>query len=379
MVKSDRCREAIEWFIRCGDYKTAYDMTNIFDKKEINETKKQFDDNGMSEHPCRKTLALIEDNLKTVKSMFSCKHRSGLISIFCKYVFFNIFYTYYRVFKLSKVFFLITIVLALFNLSYMDETNYEVLIFFWSIFNAFLGIIFLNIDVFGRHKWTKCCELWYKMDVIHKSLKELVPKFVDIKEKDKRKSSLAVLIVFVPLVFTINAFDTWLLMAPVDTYINKVEETSQENANIVKTTEEDSVVNKIVNSYAESSNIKKDLKSNAVKESTDVLTKYYAAIANGDMHNAYMMLSHDMQNKLGAYEKFSSEYSTTLSNEVNDINVISENSNEVILKYTLISKDSLDSEEIKVQKFSGIVNINKENDKWTINKFDVKKEDEWNE
>ena len=111
--------------------------------------------------------------------------------------------------------------------------------------------------------------------------------------------------------------------------------------------------------------------SQNVNQAKDVLVGYYLAIPDRRMREAYNALSWEMQNQLGTFETFSRGYDTTLSNDVSNIKVLSENDNAVILSYQLTSKDNINGQ-IKTQAFLGEATLSKIDGKWLISNFNVK-------
>ena len=111
--------------------------------------------------------------------------------------------------------------------------------------------------------------------------------------------------------------------------------------------------------------------SQNVNQAKGVLVDYYLAIADRRMRDAYNALSWEMQNQLGTFETFSRGYDTTLSNDVSNIKVLSENDNAVILSYQLTSKDNINGQ-IKTQVFLGEATLSKTDGRWIISNFNVK-------
>lgn len=111
--------------------------------------------------------------------------------------------------------------------------------------------------------------------------------------------------------------------------------------------------------------------SQNVNQAKEVLVGYYLAIADRRMREAYNALSWEMQNQLGTFETFSRGYDTTLSNDVSNIKVISENDNAVILSYQLTSKDNINGQ-IIAQVFLGEATLSKIDGRWLISNFNVK-------
>ena len=111
--------------------------------------------------------------------------------------------------------------------------------------------------------------------------------------------------------------------------------------------------------------------SQNVSQARKVLVGYYMAIADRRMREAYNSLTWEVQNQLGTFENYSNGYGTTVSNEVTNIEVLSEGDNNVRLSYQLTSKDNINGT-IKVQMFLGKADLIKSDGRWLISNFDVK-------
>lgn len=108
-----------------------------------------------------------------------------------------------------------------------------------------------------------------------------------------------------------------------------------------------------------------------VNQAKDVLVGYYHAIADKRMRDAYSSLTWDVQNQLGTFETYSQSYNTTLSNDVTNIEVLSESDSSIKLSYQLTSKDKVNGK-LLTQVFVGKADLIKSDGRWLINGFDVK-------
>ena len=102
-----------------------------------------------------------------------------------------------------------------------------------------------------------------------------------------------------------------------------------------------------------------------------VLVNYYENIATKNMRQAYDSLTWNMQNRLGTYENFSTDYDTTISNTVDNLSIDSQAQNKIILNYRLTSKDNINGR-LVTQVFIGKATMTFENGRWLISDLKVK-------
>lgn len=108
--------------------------------------------------------------------------------------------------------------------------------------------------------------------------------------------------------------------------------------------------------------------SNAQKS----LAQYYQNITDKNMSDAYALLSSAMQNHMGAYEVFSSEYNDTLSSIVKNMTTISSSDGYEEIEYYLEARDRINNNtKIKVSNFKGIAKMKLVDNAWVINELNV--------
>ena len=108
----------------------------------------------------------------------------------------------------------------------------------------------------------------------------------------------------------------------------------------------------------------------STQEAVNTLVGYYQNLAAGRTSAAYNTLTWEMQNQLGTYESFSQGYTTTVSNEVSNIRIVSETPAQVVVSYQLDSKDKINGR-ISQQSFSGRATLLQSDGRWLIGEFDV--------
>lgn len=120
--------------------------------------------------------------------------------------------------------------------------------------------------------------------------------------------------------------------------------------------------------------VKNTLPSNAQSVATraeDALVNFHSAITNKQYQVAFNLLSPDMQNYVGGYDKFVKGYGTTESSQITEINVISKNDSTAQLAYMLEAKDKFKAGTL-VQHFSGTAKL-VNNGGWKIAEVTAKK------
>lgn len=111
--------------------------------------------------------------------------------------------------------------------------------------------------------------------------------------------------------------------------------------------------------------------NNDANNAARVLVSYYENIAAKNMRQAYDSLTWNMQNRLGTYENFSTDYDTTLSNTVDNLSIDSQAPNKIIFNYRLTSRDNINGR-IVTQIFVGKATMTFENGRCRISDLKVK-------
>lgn len=111
-------------------------------------------------------------------------------------------------------------------------------------------------------------------------------------------------------------------------------------------------------------------------EAAQALNNYYAAINKHDMRAAYNILSDDMQTHMGSLNDYADGYKTTLSDSISNVQVTSNSGDEIALSYTLIARDSYNSNSIKEQTFACTALLSKKTGSWHIVDMSAKKQGE---
>lgn len=104
------------------------------------------------------------------------------------------------------------------------------------------------------------------------------------------------------------------------------------------------------------------------------LINFHKAITEKQYRVAYNLLSPEMQDYVGGYDKFVFGYGTTISSKITEINIISKNDYTAQLAYMLEAKDKFKAGTL-VQHFSGVATL-KNNGGWKISEITAEKVDE---
>ena len=223
-------------------------------------------------------------------------------------------------------------------------------------------------------------------------LKEIpTPLPVSVKTTDDNKSMITVLIVLVvvlcgSLLYLLNdkknvAMDTAndLIKAPLklteesSIYSGRViafEEPSQNNkttdnsqtAEIVKPIE----ISKEINKTPEIPD-KNTGKTAPQRAAVQTLLDFHDNITKRNFSKAYDCLSWDFQSYM-SYDGWVPGFATTVSSEVNDIKIVSENGNAIVLTYVLKAVDNINGRQ-ETAYFNGTVTIINENGSWKIDEI----------
>ncbi len=104
------------------------------------------------------------------------------------------------------------------------------------------------------------------------------------------------------------------------------------------------------------------------------LINFHKAITEKQYRAAYNLLSPEMQNYVGGYDKFVLGYGTTISSKITEINIVSKNDYIAQLPYMLEAKDRFKAGTL-VQRFTGVATLKKDGS-WKISEITAKKVDE---
>lgn len=117
------------------------------------------------------------------------------------------------------------------------------------------------------------------------------------------------------------------------------------------------------------------------KEAQQVFINYHKAITEKNYDDAYDMLTRRQQTYIIGGEAYSQIYENTISSTVDNISKVKSEDNTITFNYDIITRDYIEDNRIKVQKFSGQVTMINDNGKWLISNYDVRnkttKVDEW--
>ena len=110
---------------------------------------------------------------------------------------------------------------------------------------------------------------------------------------------------------------------------------------------------------------KSDIDENT-KQAAIAFIKYHEAITNKDFSTAFSIMAPAQRDRLGpTLRDFSSGYSTTISSEITQLDLVSTSSDFVVMNYVLDARDRR-SNGILYQQFSGQVEMEKSGGEWKI-------------
>ena len=104
-----------------------------------------------------------------------------------------------------------------------------------------------------------------------------------------------------------------------------------------------------------------------VEQAARAFLLYHASITNGNFPQAYDLMTYKRQQIMGPYGSFIQGYGNTISSEITELNLISDNGNNVTFAYTLEAHDRTPSGRILYQYFVGEVQMIVDGGSWKIN------------
>ena len=110
---------------------------------------------------------------------------------------------------------------------------------------------------------------------------------------------------------------------------------------------------------------KSDIDENT-KQAAIAFIRYHEAITNKDFSTAFSIMAPAQRDRLGpTLRDFSSGYSTTISSEITQLDLVSTSSNFVVMNYVLDARDRRSNGTL-YQQFSGQVEMEKSGGEWKI-------------
>ena len=104
-----------------------------------------------------------------------------------------------------------------------------------------------------------------------------------------------------------------------------------------------------------------------VMQAAKAFVEYHKNITDGNYSQAYNSMTSSRQNSMGTLQQYRSGFSDTISSEVTDLNLISNNGDSVTLEYVLDAKDRTSNGRVLYQQFKGQVEMVKVGNTWKIN------------
>lgn len=104
-----------------------------------------------------------------------------------------------------------------------------------------------------------------------------------------------------------------------------------------------------------------------VEQAARAFLLYHQSITNGNFPQAYDLMTYDRQQVMGPYGSFIQGYRDTISSEITELNLISDNGNSVTFSYTLEAHDRTPTSRVLYQYFVGEVQMINVGGSWKIN------------
>lgn len=105
--------------------------------------------------------------------------------------------------------------------------------------------------------------------------------------------------------------------------------------------------------------------NSGIDDARRTFINYHRAITNRDYRAAYEMLSYAQRQRVGEFGSYVNGFTTTISSEVSELNLVSSDANSCTFDYTLIARDRAGGG-VMVSVFSGEVTMAKDNGRWYV-------------
>lgn len=114
----------------------------------------------------------------------------------------------------------------------------------------------------------------------------------------------------------------------------------------------------------------------AEEDARQAFIHYHQAITDQNYSEAYSMLSSEQKQRVGDFNSYSSGYTNTISSTVEDLTLVTSDTNSFTFKYKLVARDKQENS-IKAQLFNGQVTMIFKDNRWVIASARSQKSDEW--
>ncbi len=104
-----------------------------------------------------------------------------------------------------------------------------------------------------------------------------------------------------------------------------------------------------------------------VEQAARAFLLYHQSITNGNFSQAYDLMTYDRLQIMGDYETFKKGYRNTISSEITELDIVSNDGNSVTFSYTLESRDRANGGRTLYRTFVGEVQMVKSGGDWKIN------------
>lgn len=114
----------------------------------------------------------------------------------------------------------------------------------------------------------------------------------------------------------------------------------------------------------------------AEEDARQAFIHYHQAITDGNYSEAYSMLSSEQKQYVGNFNSYSSGYVNTISSTVEDLTLVTSDTNSFTFNYKLVARDQQENS-VKAQLFNGQVTMILQDNRWVIANARSQKSDEW--
>lgn len=165
LMKQDKRKEAVPYFVADEDYESAYHAVNIRSKADIDSAVKAFD--GADEvKGIRKSLELMKSRYSDLNTIFSCTMPASGVGMLWRYLLVGTLYVPYHTFKLSPIAFILAIIVLIavpvvlvFAMGQPQETAGVAVIACMLIWCVTL----IGVDLWRKYRFVKAKDLWDKL------------------------------------------------------------------------------------------------------------------------------------------------------------------------------------------------------------------------
>ena len=176
LLQQNKNSEAVHWFVADENFSSAYQAVNIKKKADIDAAAKEFKSADEADKKFTKALTLMQGKYDTLQDIFVGDKTPTYGGLFIRYFLLNYIYALGHTFNLSKIAFVVALILAVASFIGGMQTGHAeaALIAFVTVWT--IGVV--GIDFWRRHKFVAACRLWEKLPP-HPQLEKQADIFAD--------------------------------------------------------------------------------------------------------------------------------------------------------------------------------------------------------